>query len=408
MIRSFVYLLCLLVFVSASAPAVAQVTCQTDCNVRCPVRWIKAGPFKTKYRDPTCKLNCERDKPLSCAIGVPIPSSRGVLEEIRKISLQYCALRFEVINKAAMLTCPSMITHDEARFLDYLKDDLIKAGIVNANSFDGVQIKLCNLVGYGQAPDRGVVYLDQSYRDGSRAEAAATLAHEMRHQEQYRRLGTDEFKCAYTRDFVACGGCQDRKNTLERQAYEFEDSAAKALAQYYGQQGGSFYPKVMPSFAGAGGWNQSPQGSSSSQSGDGASLLGTWAALGFTTCTPKKTGYTYFFQDSDSIIWAVNECGYQSRVEWVNDYQIRALDWNGALATLQEDGQAVQWHVTQPMEWRRVRSSRDVRIGPDGNPDRSTCVTPSVRCIIPYTPTGSPCVCSGNVGQPRGQAIQGR
>jgi hypothetical protein len=54
----------------------------------------------------------------------------------------------------------------------------------------------------------------------------------MIHVRQYRRLGTNEFKCQYVRDLLNCGGCQDSGNPLEAQAYAFQDSVTARLNAY--------------------------------------------------------------------------------------------------------------------------------------------------------------------------------
>jgi hypothetical protein len=79
------------------------------------------------------------------------------------------------------------------------------------------------------APDRGRIYLDAATKSSGPKEIATLLAHEMKHIRQYRENGTDDFKCTYSQQYVGCGGCQDRRHQLEREAYEFVDSIRKDL-----------------------------------------------------------------------------------------------------------------------------------------------------------------------------------
>jgi hypothetical protein len=103
------------------------------------------------------------------------------------------------------------------------------------------------------APDRGRIYLDTSRKGDALEDIAVLLAHEMAHIIQYRRMGTDNFKCEYSRKYVECGGCQDNGHALEREAYAFENEVAQRLSynsqtqyQQQFQNPTQKYPQMSP------------------------------------------------------------------------------------------------------------------------------------------------------------------
>ena len=51
----------------------------------------------------------------------------------------------------------------------------------------------------------------------------------MKHIEQYRRLGTDSFKCNYSKQFVQCRGCFDERNVYEREALEWQKAHGEQI-----------------------------------------------------------------------------------------------------------------------------------------------------------------------------------
>jgi len=322
------YVIAVALLLSMPLIAFGQVRCDTDCNARCPTRWVKAGPFKTKYRDPTCKAFCEAEKPPSCIIGVPIPAPRGILEEAQKRLEQSCAAGFEVVTKAVILSCPPMVTQQEANLFEGLKRDLVSAGVVGANAFQNVSFKFCRLNGAdGMAPDRNVVYIHDGLRSAPTYELAVTLAHEMKHIEQYRQLGTDAFKCNYTKQFIKCDRCQDRKHELEREAYEFEDRARYALAGFYGQQ-------VQP------------------YSNEGiASLFGSFGVVD-GRCQPR-VGPARIYQRADGVLIASNECRTETELEDIGDDRILAKQWGGLVGDVR--GHAIYWRNNT--QWYRNEGS---------------------------------------------------
>lgn len=77
------------------------------------------------------------------------------------------------------------------------------------------------------APNR--LYLDDGLITMSVDGLAEILAHELEHRSQFLTRGARGFKCDYVRAMRDCGGCQDRRHALEREAYERQDRARVRL-----------------------------------------------------------------------------------------------------------------------------------------------------------------------------------
>ena len=142
-----------------------------------------------------------------------------------------CADAFELVAMTVMVACAGYrapaaahgkIAQAQARLLD--------ARLATAREFDGLDIAFCPLMqgtGMMPAPDR--LYLDDGLQRMSVDGLAEIIAHELEHRRQFARLGVRGFKCAYVRDMSNCGGCQDRRHPLEREAYERQDRAREEL-----------------------------------------------------------------------------------------------------------------------------------------------------------------------------------
>jgi len=111
-------------------------------------------------------------------------------------------------------------------------DRLVSAGIVGRELFSGVGIRWCagSFSGSGITPAADEILLHTNLKASPVDDIASTVAHEMRHVAQYRQLGSGKFKCDYAQQYVACGGCQDDRHPLEREAYQFEAYAVRTLA----------------------------------------------------------------------------------------------------------------------------------------------------------------------------------
>jgi hypothetical protein len=332
--------LLLIAFCPSLAATIDTINGNTDCNERCPLKWIKIGFLKTSYRDPTCKGQCEIAKKAARTTGVQIPATKGIVADVERSLTQSCAVAFDLITKPVLLTGPVGNTNAEAAHFRDLENDLIQAGLFNAADFDHVIVRFRALKPgiAGTTPDRDQIFLAESLRDQSDYEQASTLAHEMIHIDQYRRSGTDSFKCNYAKHFVQCSGCQDRGHELEREAYEFEDRARQVLAQYYGQNFAKF--KDVELFAPV-----------IKSQGTQISLLGEWYVGRLACGSPSAL----FYRTGDGIIVASTNCS-SAEVNYVGKNQVRALQWN-RYGQIAPDGQSIQWNKDTFDVWRRIRRS---------------------------------------------------
>jgi hypothetical protein len=158
---------------------------------------------------------------------------------VRESFAQVCIAPFEALTKSTMARCANWDGRMEyMTAVNRSKQMLIDAGVATTKDFEGVKIRWCPLTGaHGMAPDRGMILLDTRYRGEPIEELAALLAHELKHIMQYRKMGSNAFKCAYSREYVECGGCQGRGHRLERQAYEFEDEAYRKVQKLGADKG---------------------------------------------------------------------------------------------------------------------------------------------------------------------------
>jgi hypothetical protein len=237
--------------------------CNVDCNARC-CHTVKITPWdKNRVCEPTCKTSCEAAKVACRGSGGVIPPvhSPSVIEQIQKALRASCAAGFQVINNAVILSQGSYAAGSE-RLLVQARDLLIQAGLFNAQEFNNVSIRWARLVGAGQTPDRNVVLINEDYlRNNDLYSTATTLGHEMVHVRQYRRMGTDHFKCEYSRYYVGCGcrqtgnglethcGCQDSRHPLEAEAYRWNIDNNPRVAQFAGGAMQTVAPQPMPQWS---------------------------------------------------------------------------------------------------------------------------------------------------------------
>jgi uncharacterized membrane protein len=164
-----------------------------------------------------------------------IPPYKAIEEEtsafVRKRFLDACNATYQTLTSAVIARCSNWDARlDDQPLVQRAVDSLVNSGLFQRSEFNGVQIRWCPLSGaQGMAPDRGRIYLDTAAKSEQPDNLAALLAHEMTHVRQYRRMGTDQFKCEYSRKYIECGGCQDERHPLEREAYEFETVALNKL-----------------------------------------------------------------------------------------------------------------------------------------------------------------------------------
>ncbi|MBX9607447.1 MAG: hypothetical protein K2Y51_14580 [Gammaproteobacteria bacterium] len=109
---------------------------------------------------------------------------------------------------------------------------LLTSGQASGAELEAPRIAFCPLAaGTGMVPAPRTLYLDDGLVELSVDGLAEILAHELEHVAQFERLGSRNFKCDYVRAMVACGGCQDRRNALEAEAYARQDAVREALAR---------------------------------------------------------------------------------------------------------------------------------------------------------------------------------
>lgn len=137
-----------------------------------------------------------------------------------------CVQAFESIVQPVKLTCNGFVSQAgavaEQRFIDEAQQLLVNANIFHASAFNGIRISWCqgDFLGDGITPNSEEIILNRSLQ-GDPWKIASTIAHEMKHIEQFRRMGTDSFKCDYAIKFAGCL-CQDSRHSLENEAYQYE------------------------------------------------------------------------------------------------------------------------------------------------------------------------------------------
>ena len=151
---------------------------------------------------------------------------------LQKLGKGFCNGPYRSITQPIVAACANYHRRmDKRTLIKKAKDLLIDKGYFTESDFSNVKIRWCPLVGdtAGMVPDRNKLLIDVSYMDDSPRDIAPVIAHEMVHVHQYIKLGTEKFKCQYTEKFLRCGGCQDGKHSLEKEAYDFEEKVRNNL-----------------------------------------------------------------------------------------------------------------------------------------------------------------------------------
>jgi hypothetical protein len=220
-------------------------SCDTDCHRQCRIR-TDFPPIE--FIEPTCHAKCEVAKKAACATGTSLPTiPLTPREQVETYGTQACSAPFQAITGVVIAQCSNWDGRTENQHLiANAINQLQSVGILSPGELNGVQVRWCPLSGaHGMAPDRGRIYLDTSLQGNAYA-TASTLAHEITHIRQYRRMGTDRFKCDYSRQYAECGGCQDRRNSFEREAYDCEASIQGRLSQFTPHQLPQQQPMQLP------------------------------------------------------------------------------------------------------------------------------------------------------------------
>ncbi|WP_162944143.1 hypothetical protein [Rhizobium sp. CCGE531] len=220
----------LIVFLLSALPGFARAdACNTDCNNKC-CRTIQITPFdRNSICDPACKASCEAAKGICRAGGHSLPSIPSLVNEVTKLLEQSCSSAFETITKAVVFSQPFYGAGSDY-LINSSRDVLVQTRLFASQEFGGVTIRWCRLLQHtaGMTPDPNLICInDDLFKNNQPLETAITIAHEMTHIREYRRMATtDSFKCEYSKEYVRCGGRQDRCMPLEREAYDFEDGVA--------------------------------------------------------------------------------------------------------------------------------------------------------------------------------------
>ena len=147
-----------------------------------------------------------------------------------------CTANFEAIVGSVRAACSGFssqsIASAEYTALEQAKNRLSSLGVVSNAELSGVSVRWCqgNFNGYGITPGPSEIILNRALLNESIDNIALTLAHEMHHIRQYRSMGAGPFKCNYSQQFLQCGGCQDQRHSMEREAFQFEASVATIMA----------------------------------------------------------------------------------------------------------------------------------------------------------------------------------
>jgi hypothetical protein len=219
--------------------------CNVDCNASC-CKTIRITPWdKNTVCDPQCKLTCEASKKACQVTGgvVPPVHTPSVVNAVVNALEDSCAAGFQVINNSVILYQGPYAAGSE-QLLNRARDVLVQLGLFSPQEFANVTIRWGRIVGGGQAPDRNLIFIDEgALSRGDLLNTTITLAHEMVHVRQYRRMGTDSFKCEYSKAYVRCG-CQNGGHPLEAEAYAFERQVTPRIQAYL--QGGLPSPSPQP------------------------------------------------------------------------------------------------------------------------------------------------------------------
>lgn len=205
-----------------SANALAT-ECRTDCANKCRRCFLGACTA-----DPACQLTCEAERAIACIDG---NSDITLTPDIGKHLDPLCGGPFNAYVSAVKDACNTGGEANTSINVQGAWHILWTSGFFQQHEVNGVSIRWCNLAGRasGMVPDRDLILLDHGYRHHSSYDIAPLLAHEMLHVRQIRNMGTDNFKCSYSKELTAGRGMGDG-NYLEREAYDLERRVRQTLS----------------------------------------------------------------------------------------------------------------------------------------------------------------------------------
>jgi hypothetical protein len=209
-------------FITVSSSEAQTISCDTDCNDRCKIGSTPWGDII----EPLCKSDCEIKKVVACEARVPVPTPIPPAP-----GPAACGQIFENTTGSAVAACSNWDGRlDDQHIIQNAVQALIARGFLSPADFAGVEMRWCpHFVGEGIAPRQNRIYLHADKKQLPFPKLANLLAHEIFHITQYRRMGGSNFACTYSQQFVACGGCQDERHPLEKEAYDFGDRVEAAF-----------------------------------------------------------------------------------------------------------------------------------------------------------------------------------
>ena len=145
-------------------------------------------------------------------------------------ALQLCKRPFEEYARIVVAVCANWSGRADNRdIIEAAKAVLTSAGVLSAADFDGVDISWCPLGAgaWGMTPAKDHVLLNPILKSDM-ALLARNLGHEMFHVSQYRRWGSDEFQCRYSKELLRTRST-GRDNAVEAGAYAFADHIGPAI-----------------------------------------------------------------------------------------------------------------------------------------------------------------------------------
>jgi hypothetical protein len=141
-----------------------------------------------------------------------------------------CKTPFETYVHGIVGACANWNGRDaDLNLIEQAKSVLINSGVRSQSDFNSVDIRWCPLnQASGMTPVRDHVLLVPDLK-GDLAQRAIVLGHEMKHIEQFRRWGADDFECRYSQQLPRGTG---RDNSVEEEAYAFQDQITPVVENY--------------------------------------------------------------------------------------------------------------------------------------------------------------------------------
>ena len=154
----------------------------------------------------------------------------ALAQPVDRQALQLCKRPFEEYVRIVVAACANWGGRaDDPDIIEAARAVLIRAGVLSAADFAGVDISWCPLGpgAWGMTPAKDHILLNPILKSDM-ALLARNLGHEMFHVGQYRRWGSDEFQCRYSKELLRTQST-GRDNAVEAGAYAFADNIGPAI-----------------------------------------------------------------------------------------------------------------------------------------------------------------------------------